>query len=204
PRQLAAQVARSPEAPLEQRLLEPAVEVLHAAVELRLPLGDEHGTDAEAQAEPNHPRQGACRRPPAGQLAGVVELDLLGSAQILPALPQEPEDLVHAAGAGQPQADSAVEGILACPDVVAVTAALEVDRPYQIDLVELVGGSGLRARPLLAWQQRSEADPWRGQAVAFQDALDGALAGERADVQGLEFGEKGRGPGQAVAGGRRG
>src|SRR5262245_65220454 len=42
PGQLAPQVARAPEAPVEQRLLEPAVEVLDAAVALRLPGGDEH------------------------------------------------------------------------------------------------------------------------------------------------------------------
>src|SRR4029077_13403290 len=108
---------------------------LHAAVELRLPLGDEHRADPEAQAQPDHPRQAACRLPPAAQLAGVVELDLLGQAQVLPALPEEPEDLRHAAGAGQAQADGAVEGVLAYPDVVAVAAALEVDRSDGIDLV---------------------------------------------------------------------
>ena len=118
--------------------------------------------------------------------------------------PRNHEDLVHAAGVGQAQADGAVEGILADPDVVAVAAALEVDRPHQIDLVQFVGGPGLRAGPLLARQQRGQADPRRGQAVALQDALDGALAGQRADAEGLEFGEDGRGPDQAVAGGRRG
>ena len=113
--------------------------------------------------------------PQPAQLAGVVELDLLRPAQVLPALAEEPEDLVHAAGVGQAQADGAVEGVLAHPDVVAVAAALEVDRPDQIDLVEFVGGPGLRAGVLLAGQQRGEADPRRGQAVALQDALDGAL-----------------------------
>src|SRR6516225_8216427 len=77
--------------PGEQRLLEPAVEVLDAAVELRLPFGDEHGAGAEAQAQADHPRQATCRRPPAGQLPGVVELHLLGDAQIFPALTEEPE-----------------------------------------------------------------------------------------------------------------
>jgi hypothetical protein len=67
PRQLPAQVTRPREAPLEQRLLEPAIEVLHAAIELRLPCRDEHGADAEAQAQPDHPRQGPRRWPPAGQ-----------------------------------------------------------------------------------------------------------------------------------------
>src|SRR5262245_9029678 len=50
PRQLPPQVAWPPEAPVEERPLEPAVEVLHRAVELWLPLGDEHRADAEAQA----------------------------------------------------------------------------------------------------------------------------------------------------------
>ena len=168
------------------------------------PCRDEHRPDAEPQAEPDHPRQGPRRRPPAGQLAGVVELGLLGPAQVLPALPEEPEDLVHAARAGQAQANGAVEGILAHPDVVAVAAALEVDRPHQIHLMEFVGGPGLRAGVLLAWQQRGEADPGRGQTVALQDSLDGPLAGERTDVQGLQLGTDGRGPDQAVAGGRRG
>src|SRR5262245_40053346 len=105
---------------LKQRLLEPAVEVLDAAVELRFSFRDEDGADAVAQAQPNHPRQSARRLPPAAQLAGVVELDLRRPAQILPALAEEPQHLVHLAGTGQAQADSAVEDILAHPDVVAV------------------------------------------------------------------------------------
>src|SRR3954452_2676646 len=204
PRQFPPQVARPGVAPVEQPWLEPAIEVLHAAVELRLPFRDEDRTDAEAQAEPDDPRQAARRRPPAGQLAGVVELDLLGDAEILPALAEEPEDLVHAAGIGQAQADGAVEGVLAHPDVVAVAAALEVDRPHEIDLVEFVGDPGLWTGVLLAWQQRSQADAGRGQAVALQDAIDGPSTGERADAQGLQFGEDGSGPGQAVAGRRVG
>src|SRR5262249_42318976 len=143
PRQLPPQVAWPPEAPVEQRRLEPAVEVLDTAVELWLPLGDEHRADGEAQAEANHPRQGARRRPPAAQLAGVVELDLLRPAQVLPARAEEPEDLVHLAGVRQAQADGAVEGVLADPDVGAVAAAQEVARPDQIDLLQLVGGPGL-------------------------------------------------------------
>jgi hypothetical protein len=85
-----------------------------------------------------------------------------------------------------------------------VAAALEVDRPDEIDFVELVGGPGLRAGVLLARPQRGEPDPRRGQAVALQDPLDGAPAGQRADGEGLEFGEDGVGPDQAVAGARRG
>ena len=131
-------------------------------------------------------------------------MDLLGSAQILPALAEEPQDLVHATRRGQAQADGAIEGILADPDVVAMAAALEVDGSHQIDLVQFVGGSGLWPGPLLAWQQRGEADPWCGQPVALQHALDGARVGQRVDVEGLEFGEDGRGPDEAVACGRRG
>src|SRR6516165_9594922 len=93
PPQLPTQVPRSVEPPLQQRLLEPAVEILHAAVELRSPFGDEHRADAVAQAEPDHPRQGSRRRSPAGQLAGIVELDLRRPARVLPALAEEPEDL---------------------------------------------------------------------------------------------------------------
>src|SRR5262249_19237308 len=139
PRQFPPQVARPPEAPVQQRLREPAIEVLHAAVELGFSNRDESGADAEPQAQPDHPGPGARRRTPAGPLAGVVELDLLRPTQILPALAAEPEDLVPAAGTGPAQADGAVDGVLADPDGGAVTAALEVDRPHEIDLVELVG-----------------------------------------------------------------
>ena len=62
--------------------LEPAVEVLHRPIELRLALGNEHWADAEAQGQPDHARQGARRRPPAGQLAGVVQLHLFGPPQV--------------------------------------------------------------------------------------------------------------------------
>src|SRR5262249_30401712 len=172
--QLPTQVTRPGEVVLEQRVLEPAVEILDAAVELRLPFGDEHGADAVAQAQPDHPRQGPRRLPPAGPFAGVVELDLRGPAQVLPALAEEPQDLVHAAGLRQEKADGPVERVLADPDVVAVPAAPEVDRPNEIDLVQVVGGPSLRAGPLLAGQQRGEADPRRGQAVALEHPLDGA------------------------------
>src|SRR5512142_1750030 len=146
PRQLPTQVARPPEPPLEQPWLEPTVEVLDAAIVFGHPRRDEHRFDAEPQAEPDHPRQVTRHRPPAAQLAGVVELDLGRPAQIFPALSKEPEDLVHAARAGQAEADGAVEGILAHPDVIPVRAALEVDRSHQVDLVELVGGPGLGGR----------------------------------------------------------
>src|SRR5512135_3735258 len=199
PGQLPPQVAWAAEPPLEERRLEPAVEVLHTAVELRLPYRDEQRAHAEAQAEPDHPRQGPRCQPPAGQLAGVVELDLLRPPQILPALPEEPEDLIHAARIGQAQADSPVEGVLAHPDVVTVAAALEIDWPDEIDLVEFVGGSGLRAGVLLAWQERGETHPRRSQAVALEHALDGARVGKRAEVESLEFGQDGRSSDQAVA-----
>src|SRR5262249_23188879 len=192
------------EAPLEQRLLEPAVEVLHAAVELGLPDRDEYGADTVAPAEADHPRPRPRRRPPARQFAGVVERDRLGAPPILPGLAEEPEALVPAARVGQAPADGAVEGVLAHPDGVAVAAALEVDRSHQIDLMQFVGGPGLRTRVLLTWQQRGQADPGRGQAVALQDALDGAFAGKRSEAEALQLGEDGTGSDQAGAGGRRG
>jgi hypothetical protein len=52
PRQFAPQVARPGVAPVEQPRLEPAVEVLDAAIELRLPGRDEDRPDAEARAQP--------------------------------------------------------------------------------------------------------------------------------------------------------
>src|SRR5262249_3735021 len=68
----------------------------------------------------------------------------------------------------------------------------------------LVGGPGLRAGVLLTGQQRGEADPGRGQAVALQDALDGPRAGERTDPQGFQLGADRRGSDETVARGRRG
>src|SRR5262245_38699371 len=81
PHQLPPQSPRPTEVALEQGLLEPAVEVLDAAVELRLPFRDKHRADAKAQTQPDHPTQGACRRSPARQFAGVVELHLFGPPQ---------------------------------------------------------------------------------------------------------------------------
>src|SRR5262249_15208588 len=204
PCQLPPQVTRPTEVALEQWLLKPAVEVLNAAVELRLSFRDEHRADAVAQAQPDHPTQRARRRSPASQFAGVVELDLFGPTQILPAFAEEPEHLVHATRVGQTQADGTVEGILAHPDVVAVRVALEVDRPHEIDLVEFVGGPRLGSGPLLTWQQRSQADSRCGQAVAFQDTFDGPHARKGAGAQSLEFGEDGWSPDQAVTRRRRG
>src|SRR4051794_26560567 len=70
--------------------------------------------------------------------------------------------------------------------------------------MQVVGGPGVRSGVLLAWQERGEADPWRGQAVALQDAFDGPRAGKRTGPRGLQFGADGRGPDQAVARRRRG
>ena len=104
-RKFPLQVDRPPVGLLERPLLEPAIEILLATVELRLAIRDERWTDAEEGAPSDHPRQGACRLPPAGQLKGVVELDLFRPAQALPALAEEPQDLVHLAGRGPAQAE---------------------------------------------------------------------------------------------------
>lgn len=69
--------------------------------------------------------------------------------------------------------------------------------------MEFVGGPGLWAGVLLARQQGGQADPGRGQAVAWQQALDRARVGQRADVESLEFGQDSGGADQAGAGGWR-
>ena len=68
----------------------------------------------------------------------------------------------------------------------------------------LVGGPRRRPGILLTGQQRGQSDPWRGQAVALKDALDGAVAGDRPDTEPLQLGADGAGPDQAVARRRRG
>jgi hypothetical protein len=95
---------------LEQRFLEPAVEVLGAAVELWFLLGDDH--------------------------------------EVLPALAEELQDLVHLAGIGLVQADGLGEDVLAEPDVRAVPASLQVNRPNEVKLMEFVGRAGLAGRAI--------------------------------------------------------
>src|SRR5262249_2038517 len=104
-------------------------------------------------------------------------------AQVLPALAEEPQHLVRAAGLGQSQADGAVEGVLADPDVVAVAAALGGDWPDEIDLVQFVGGPGLPARPPLgggggggAGRRRGGAAGGRGGPAAQSSRCVGARA----------------------------
>ena len=75
-----------------------------------------------------------------------------------------------------------------------VTLPLEVDQPHEIHFVELVGGPGLRAGVFLTRQQRGEVDPRRGQAVALQDALDGASTGQQICVWLTRPESRGRGP----------
>jgi hypothetical protein len=58
---------------------------------------DEDRLDPEAQAQPDDPRQIPGGRSPAEELARVVELDLLGPTQVLPALAQEGQDGLHLA-----------------------------------------------------------------------------------------------------------
>ena len=60
---------------------------------------------------------------------------------------------------------------------LAVAAVLEVEYCHQVHPLELVRGPRLRAGVLQAEQQRREADPGRGQAIALQDALDGLPEG---------------------------
>jgi hypothetical protein len=181
PRRLPPQVARPLEVPLEQGLLEPAFEVLPTAVELRLPFRDEHGADAEAPAQPDHPRQGPRRGAPAAQRAGVVELDLRGPTQVLPAFAEEAEDLVHPARFGQAQANGPVERVLADPAVVALPPALEVNRPDPIDLVEFVGGAS-----------RGPGYSWRGSSGARRTggAVRPLRWSTRSMVRGLGKGRK--------------
>src|SRR5512144_3014636 len=141
---------------------------------------------------------------PVPNLAGIVELDLRRSAQRLPALAEEGQDLVHSARVGQAQADGTVERILADPDVIALASALQIDRPDQIGLVQLVGLPGLGTGVLLAGEQRGQADPGCGQAVALEHTVDGAQAGQRTNVEGLEFGQDRAGTAQVVVVSRRG
>jgi hypothetical protein len=203
-RQLPAQVAQPCVAPVEQPRMEPAVEVLHPSVGLRLLLRDQGRPDTEAQTNPDHSRQGPCRRPPAPQLAGVVELSPLGDALILPSLPEEPQDLVHAARAGQAEADGAIEGVLAHPDGVVVAATIEIDRSPQVHLMDWLEaracGSGY------SWQVSSGARRTRGavKPLRCRARSMGAARRERTDAQGLQLGTDGRGPDQTIAGSRRG
>ena len=112
---------------------------------------------------------------------------------------EEGEDLVHPPGVGQAQANGAVEGVLAHPDVVALPPPLQVDRAHQIDFVQLVGPLRLGRGVDLTGERLGQAHAGRGDAVALEHALDGAQAGEGAQVEGLELGEDRTGPDQAVA-----
>src|SRR5262249_51893763 len=71
---------------LQEARLEPTVEVLCAAVVLGLAGRDEMGNNTKVPTQPDDARQVACTRAPAGDLAGVVELDLARPAERLPAL----------------------------------------------------------------------------------------------------------------------
>src|ERR1700687_1350951 len=96
---------------LQQPWLEPAVEPFHRSVALGPGGRNEDWFDLEAQPHTNHPRQVARSRPPAEVLAGIVELDLLGPAERLPALAQEGQDGLHLARTAEFQAHGAVGGI---------------------------------------------------------------------------------------------
>ena len=57
--------------------------------------------------------------------------------------------------------------------------------------MELVGAPGLRGGVDRVRQQPGEAFAGRDEAVAPEHALDGARAGQRADVQALQLGQDG-------------
>ena len=63
---------------LKQTRLEPTVEVLDTAIVLWLARRDQKRFDPKAQAQAQYPRQVARCRSPAHDLAGIVELNLLG------------------------------------------------------------------------------------------------------------------------------
>ena len=82
--------------------------------------------------------------------------------------------------------------------------ALEVDRPDEIDFVELVGGPGLQAGILLTRQQRGEADPGAVKPLRCRTRSMVRRPGSGRTFRAFEFGEDGVGPDQAVPGARRG
>jgi hypothetical protein len=124
---------------------------------------DEDWLDTEAQAQPakRDMRQIPRRRSPAEELAGIVELDLLGPAQALPA----------AAGA--------IEGVAADEDVAAFALDFQIDRSDQVELMQLVGDLGGRSRVGLRGDETGQPQARHRQPVARQNAFDGPFARQR-------------------------
>src|SRR3954454_21843322 len=113
----------------------------------------------------------------------------------------------------QDHAYTYVKGLMVCPERKSIEPiALNVGDGNVSALRKFINGAPWDHEDVQAEVQGvfidelapTAADPGRGQAVALQDPLDGASAGQRADGKGLEFGEDGVGPDQAVAGARRG
>lgn len=70
-----------------------------------------------------------------------------------------------------------VEGVAADKDLVVLPFALEIDGPHEVEQMQLVGPPCLRCGVDLLGQEPCEPHAGRGDTVAFQDALDRALAG---------------------------
>jgi hypothetical protein len=54
--------------------------------------------------------------------------------------------------------------------------AFQVERPDQVELVQVVGAMGLRVGVALAWQPARQAHARERVAIALEGALDGAQA----------------------------
>ncbi len=188
PVEFALQRAQLRVVPLEQTRLEPAVEMFDAALALRVGGRDEHRLHAKPQTQAQDPREVARGRAPAYYFAGIVELGLSGQAKALPALAQEAEDNLHLAGPVDSQANGAIVEVLADEDVVPLPLAFEVDRADAIHLMELVGLVGLGDGIGVVGQVGRQVHTRRGHPIAFEDSLEGAQAGQRPNMQGLQFG----------------
>ena len=86
PRQLPAQIPGALEASVEEQGLEPAVEVRHAAAQLRLPFGDEHRPDAAPLPLDEFTSTGAAPEQPflvrLGPASGLVARRMPGSVHV--------------------------------------------------------------------------------------------------------------------------
>lgn len=190
--------------PLEEPGLQPAIEVLDAALPLRLGWWDQHRFDAKAQAQAEHSREIPGGGPPTDDFAGVVELNDPWAAQGLPALSEEGQHGFHAARTAQFQANRAIENVLAGPQVIAFALAQQVERPNAIDLVHLIGVEGLRCWIGVTGNQWCQPNLRQGDPVPLQHPLDGPRAGHWADMQGVQLGQDGLRADETVARSRMG